>query len=514
VADDIEAAELVAQTTVFMVASAVLSAGRPVDNETLDLLRAAMVAERTPPDLVASVCERCAAGLRPEDVPVNAGLSQDQAALFAAAVVLFALRATPHGDPLDVAARLCAPYRVTPEFVSAFARELSSNMEARRSADTAASLRLLLEPPDMLVNTLRRYQGGPRKARPARRSVAHVSPQRIQHHDDREASDALRGVFGLDDLVGFVMKHALEKMERVNNVGSKVRVGPDQFPGLYEIFRGCVARSGVKPEPELYLENGSINGYTFGTDRPYIVLHTGAITLLSTAELEFILGHELGHIRFNHVLNLTLGRILPRFVSQLPFGGVIAAGLDLALFDWARKAELSADRMGLLVCQDPDAALRVMVKLSGVPAALYRSLNVDAFIAQYQDFEALDRDTTGAIAKVVTSAYQYHPWTVVRAHEIRLWVQTGDYESALAGGSQALPEGTGPQLPCGEFLPFECPVCSSVVAPDARRCGSCGGPCTERNRFRRCGRCGFPGKPSLQFCETCGSRQQPSPEVA
>jgi hypothetical protein len=54
------------------------------------------------------------------------------------------------------------------------------------------------------------------------------SPQRIQHPNDREASEALREVSGLDDLVGFVMKHALEKMERVNNVGGKVRVGPQQ----------------------------------------------------------------------------------------------------------------------------------------------------------------------------------------------------------------------------------------------------------------------------------------------
>jgi hypothetical protein len=514
VADDFEAAELAAQTTVFAAAGAVLSGGRPVEQATIGLLRAAMVAERIPPDLVASVCEQCAKGVRVEDVPVNPGLDEDQAALFSVAIILFALRATPEGDPLEVASRLCAPYRVTPEFVAAFARELSSTTEARRSTDTAESLRLLLEPPEMLVQALRRYRTGTRPARPPRRSVTHVSPQRIQHADDREASEALREVSGLDDLVGFVMKHALEKMERVNNVGGKVRVGPQQFPGLYEIFRGCVARSGVKPEPELFLENGSINAYTFGTDRPYIVLHTGAITLLSTAELEFILGHELGHIRFKHVLNLTLARILPRFASQLPFGGVISAGLDLALFDWERKAELSADRMGLLVCQDPDAALRVMVKLSGVPAALYRSVNVEAFLAQYEDFQALDKDATGALAKVVRSAYQDHPWTVVRAYELRRWAQGGEYERLLSGGSHALADGSVRQLSQGDLLPFECPVCSSLVSPELTKCGSCGGPCTERNRFRRCGRCGSSCKPSLQFCENCGARQQAATEVA
>lgn len=512
--DDVEAAELAAQTTVFVAAGAVLSGGRPVEPASIGLVRAAMVAERTPPDLVTAVCDQCAKGIKVEDVPVNPGLDEDQAALFAAAIILFALRATPRGDPLDVASRLCAPYRVTAEFVAAFAREISSTREAQRSSDTAESLRLLLEPPEMLVQALGRYRTGARRARRPRRSVAHVSPQRIQHPGDREASEALREVSGLDDLVAFVMKHSLEKIERVNNMGGKVRVGPQQFPGLYEIFRGCVARAGVKPEPELFLENGSINAYTYGADRPYVVLHTGAITLLSTAELEFILGHELGHVRFKHVLNLTLARNLPRLAAQLPFGSMIAAGLDLALFDWERKAELSADRMGLLVCQDPDAALRVMVKLSGVPAALYRSVNIDAFLAQYDDFQALDNDTTGAVAKFVRSAYQDHPWTVVRAYELRRWAQDGAYGNLLAGASDALTDGPARQLSKGDLLPFECPVCSSVVSPELTTCAACGSPCTERNRFRRCDRCGSSGKPSLQFCENCGTRQHTGTEVA
>ncbi len=507
-ADDLDGAEAAAQTMVFMAAGAVLSGGRPVGQETVGLLRAAMVAERTPLALVDAVCERCMGGIRSEDVPVNAALDGEQAALFAGAIILFALRASPQGDdPLGMAGRLCAPYRASPEFVAAFAGALSAAPGARRSMDTAASLRLLLEPPEWLVEALRQFRGGNRPSRPPRRSVSHVSPNRIQHADDREASEALREVSGLDDLVGFVMKHALEKLERVNNFGGKVRVGPHQFPGLHAIFRGCVARSGVKPEPELFLENGAINAYTFGTDRPYIVLHTGAVTLLSTPELEFILGHELGHIRFKHVLNLTLARTLPRFVAQLPFGGLISAGLDLALFDWERKAELSADRMGLLVCQDPDAALRVMVKLSGVPAALYRSVNVEAFLAQYEEFQALDKDTAGALAKVVQSAYQDHPWTVVRAHELRRWTLSGEYERLLSIGS---PTSTGGalQLSQGGLLPFECPVCNSVVPPELTECGACGGPFTERDRFRRCGRCRLPGKPSLQFCESCGHRNQ------
>jgi len=177
-----------------------------------------------------------------------------------------------------------------------------------------------------------------------------VSPERIQHSSDREALETLRGTHGLDQLIGFALKHSFEKRDSLINVGSRVRVGPNQLPGLYKVFHDCVSRSGVSPEPELYLEDGLINAFTSGVDHPYIVLQYGAVSALTEKELEFILGHELGHVRFQHVLYETLARVFPPFLESLPLGGILAAGLNAALDNWSRKAELSCDRMGLLIC--------------------------------------------------------------------------------------------------------------------------------------------------------------------
>ncbi len=472
-----------------------------------------MAGEGLPPGLMDELCVQFAKGIEPNQVMVMSGLDPAQAALFAASIVLFALRTSPQKDPLAVAIPLCEPYRVTPEFIRAFARELAQSKEARRSPDLAANLRLLLDPPAMLQESLERYQAAAHPKAPPRRSFGNITPSRLQDPSDREASDAFRDIAGFDTLVKFIMENALEKMQRVNNVGGKVRVGPNQFPGLYEIFRGCVARSGVVPEPELYLDNGPINAYTYGTERPFIVLYTGAITLLSRLELEFILGHELGHIRFKHVLNLTVARYLPILLAGIPFSSVFEKPISLALFNWERKAELSADRMGLLVSQDPDAALSVMVKLSGVPAALYRAVNVEAFLDQYEDFQAISNDTGGVMAKFMQTATMDHPWTVVRAHALRAWVKEGKYQGFLNEGSSPYEVGPSVQLPKMNLLSFECPVCNSVMAADARKCSACNSPFTERDRFRRCPRCGNAGKPSLRFCESCGTEQPRSSEV-
>jgi hypothetical protein len=162
--------------------------------------------------------------------------------------------------------------------------------------------------------------------------------------------------------------------------------------------------------------------------------------------------------------------------------------------------------MGLLVCQDTDAALQVMVKLSGLPAALYSSVNLEAFLAQYDEYKAMDGEVGGTVAKLIQTAELTHPWAVVRAHEIKSWAENGDYSRFLEG----LPLAGGGEIPQrsrAKLLPYECVVCGEVVPAEQRNCSKCASPVTERNRFRPCIRCGIAGRPSHAFCESCGAPQ-------
>ena len=50
-------------------------------------------------------------------------------------------------------------------------------------------------------------------------------------------------------------------------------------------------------------------------------------------------------------------------LSWLPVGAIALRAIIAAMFEWWRKAELSADRAGLLAGQDPAASLRLLMKL-------------------------------------------------------------------------------------------------------------------------------------------------------
>jgi Zn-dependent protease with chaperone function len=52
-------------------------------------------------------------------------------------------------------------------------------------------------------------------------------------------------------------------------------------------------------------------------------------------------------------------------LAWLPVGSMVLRAIVAALQEWWRKAELSADRAGLLASQDPAGSLRLLMKLAG-----------------------------------------------------------------------------------------------------------------------------------------------------
>ena len=164
------------------------------------------------------------------------------------------------------------------------------------------------------------------------------------------------------------------------------------------------------------------------------------IDTMTDEELYFIMGHELGHIKSQHVLYRSVGYLLFPLLDLLgrrSMGAtdVASYALFLAFFEWSRQAEFSCDHAGLLVAQSPQIATRSLIKLAAGPSRLSHELNEDAFMDQaraYQDADSLDK--LGKFVLFATMGKTLtHPMPVHRTQELERWVQTGAYDRILGG---------------------------------------------------------------------------------
>ncbi len=271
---------------------------------------------------------------------------------------------------------------------------------------------------------------------PARRRVPlpDISSRAWEHPADRGALVALRKLRGYDTLLKRLSGLFNERAVRLIYLGSAVRVDERQFGRLHGLLAEVCGTLDAEAVPELYVAlDPQPRATTLGIDKPFIVVTSGLVALLDEDELRFVLGHELGHVLSGHAVYQTLLQRLLQLSSlfnAIPIGGLGIRAITAALMEWSRKAELSADRAGLLATQEPAVAFRVHMKLAcgGDPA----ELDLTSFFAQGAEYDSTG-DLRDSLLKLMLVEARSHPFAVVRATELRRWVDGGEYNGMLAG---------------------------------------------------------------------------------
>ncbi len=272
--------------------------------------------------------------------------------------------------------------------------------------------------------------------RPARRRVTltGISSRAWEHPADRGALTALRELRGFDELIKAFFGMWNERGFRLQFLAGSIRVDHRQYPRVYQRFTEAASTLDVAELPELYVsQDPIINGSAIGIDKPFIVITTAAVEKLDDDELRTMLGHEIGHVRSGHAVYKTIMTILTRWavnISWLPIGAIALRAILAAMFEWWRKAELSADRAGLLACQDPAASTRLLMKLAG--GGDLTQIDTAAFLEQAAEYES-GGDLRDSIHKISMTAWSTHPVPVARASELRKWIDSGEYARILGG---------------------------------------------------------------------------------
>jgi Zn-dependent protease with chaperone function len=264
------------------------------------------------------------------------------------------------------------------------------------------------------------------------RTFRHLPNEALMHPWDRKATTTLGKVPGLSLATRKIMEYGLERIFYLENTADNVRVTDKMFPRLHRYLQWSCKILGIDSEPEMYVSMEPVpNAYTYGHTRPFIVLTSGLVDMLEEQERLFVIGHELGHIKFGHVLYTVLAeniRVVIDLIGRatLGVGSLLGTGLALPLLDWYRKAELSADRAALLCVQDKQVAFRTFMKLAGGSASLAAEMQIDEFMRQIRAYEDADESTLNRAYKVWITAFRTHPFPIMRANHLDQWIESGE----------------------------------------------------------------------------------------
>lgn len=267
-----------------------------------------------------------------------------------------------------------------------------------------------------------------------RRRFPGLSSRAYEHPADRSALVALRKLTGFDTVFKALSGLLPERSLRLLFLSDSVRVSEAQFAHLHTMLRDACYILDLPKIPVMYVaQDPKPNAMCIGLDEPIIVVTTGLVELLDEEEMRAVVGHEAGHALSGHSVYRTILLFLTNLalkVAWIPLGNVAIMAIVTALREWFRKSELSADRAGLLVGQDLQASMRGLMKIAG--GNHLHEMNVDAFLEQAAEYES-GGDLRDSVLKILNVLPRSHPFTTVRAAELKKWAASREYQRIMDG---------------------------------------------------------------------------------
>jgi hypothetical protein len=202
---------------------------------------------------------------------------------------------------------------------------------------------------------------------------------------------------------------------KIRLLADAVRVGPELMPDLDKMFCETVGQLGLSGCVEGYVYNDVAAQaqciFVGGETKAAVLLSSGIVSLLDPEELQFVIGHELGHLIFGHH-----GYPDPRFARD-----------DNERLNWLalqRAAEVSADRIGYLASRSMETAVRAIIKTStGLESDKLR-FDVAGYLDQLRALTSL-----GGSDDVVFAS---HPMFPVRMKAL-LWFEMSETLAQIKG---------------------------------------------------------------------------------
>ena len=238
-------------------------------------------------------------------------------------------------------------------------------------------------------------------------------------------------------LQGTVVEEVLKKIRmsgsdtywRSNMEGHSLKVDKELLPDFHRLCHDVKAKLNFEEPVDFYITGDStVNAFSVAAEEegePHIVnINSALFDLMTTDELKFVIGHELGHL-INK--GTALARLI-RFVFPPEANVPVSLQYKIRLHD--QLAELVADRYGYIATENLDVCVTAFFKLASGLDLAKMNVSIEALIADNnRRLEYFLKD------KGVSRAS--HPVNPIRVQALNLFA-TSESEDDLQAGMDEL----------------------------------------------------------------------------
>lgn len=244
-------------------------------------------------------------------------------------------------------------------------------------------------------------------------------PEAFQWAEDGKAMATLRSITPLTMAAQMVS----DKVGRrwIETMFNGVLLGEKQLPQVYFQAVHAARILGMSYMPAVYVSGELMwDCRTYGSDKDsFIIMGSALATNFRGPELLFLFAREMGHCRTGHALWKTVIRFLigeQRSKSGLMGGGLFGAlgkvlspsallseTIEVPLMAWARQAEITADRAGMLALGNEEIVRRVLLSWSLKSPILQRQINVQEWLKQQSEND----DDMTKLSELINSTTPY-----------------------------------------------------------------------------------------------------------
>ena len=244
------------------------------------------------------------------------------------------------------------------------------------------------------------------------------------HPDDLAAINALKKSAAINKITSFIEDTTTQTVLQTRTLGRCVRISQKSNERVYNIVRDTCNILNYDRVPEIFtFRSFGIDVDPHGVENPVIEIPDFVLNSFDDSLLRFTLGRAITRLKSDYLKFYIAADAISTLSDMLP---ILSDAAKIPLANWMRKSALTADRGGLLACQDFHSAMKFLMFKAGMPISQLENVHEDDYIET-----CVSESKIVNTAKYILTLSNCKGWSNDRIIELYTWYARGNYDELL-----------------------------------------------------------------------------------